>query len=114
MAKIKTACGCVLQAGFTLKNKVLAQDESVVFRTVLATETGALAVREVMTADGTGNTTDTHLTLSYNLADKKVIAGNYAWELLFTDAQGRAFCLVPAEDGKLTVSDRITMQGDAV
>lgn len=114
MAKITTACDCVLQAGFTLTGKLLAQDESIVFRCVLATQEGALAISEVLTDDETGDTGDTHLTLSYDLAGKKVIPGNYAWELLFYDAQGRAFCLLPAEDGKLCIFDRIAQTEDGI
>ncbi|MBQ6864146.1 MAG: hypothetical protein IJO14_07910 [Clostridia bacterium] len=107
MAKITTACDCVLQAGFTIRNKVLAEGEYLVFRTVLLTDDGAVFVREVMTADGTGDASDTHCTLRYDLGGKQVVAGNYAWELLFYDSDGNAHCLLPAEDGKLTVYDRI-------
>ena len=113
MIKIKAACGCLLQAGFTLKDRKLGEGEMLEFRTVLAGENGSVSIVRTMTEDGKGDSKNAHTTLSVDLSEYAVLPGLYGWELLLKRADGKYFCLLPA-DGNILQISRTLFAEDAV
>lgn len=107
MAILKTAVGCVLQAGFRLPGRLLAADDRVCFRAVLATQAGeALAIHERLASDGTGGAGGDHVTLRYDLADRRVLPGCYTWELTLANADGSEQLLLSKAGNALFVAAR--------
>lgn len=103
MARINVCAGCMINVDFVLKNRILADDERVVFRTILATDSGSLPIEHIMQHSEIKNMQDSIVHLSCDLADSDIIPGIYTWDLLLQDEDGCLHCLLPSAGNVLCV-----------
>lgn len=114
MARINVGADCTIRADFVLKNRSLSDAQSVIFRTLLATENGSVQLEHSMTPNDSSSVLDAHATLYCDLQGLRVLPGTYTWDLLLQEEDGTLHCLMPSADNILCIYSAAVSAGTEV